>query len=109
MDNLVAPVITVIDNATKEMPRHIREWANELRDVQSLHDWRQGRDSVGGGAGWWKSLPEPLRGYLLGRVAPDEIQSWVSARWDSMPRPLRDAIAVEARQSVRLLQGCPWR
>lgn len=90
------------------VPENVRRWANELKQVQSVKDYRAGRSCVNGGQGWWYALPVHLRDYLIKQVAPDEAGSWVMAKWDALPRALRDAIAVEARQSVRLLQGCPW-
>ena len=90
-------------------PKWFREWANELREVQQVKDYRAGRGGFGGGGRWWASMPDDLRAFVLWRVAPDDLARWTGIKWDGLPDGLKMAIGVMCRETSRRLEGCPWR
>lgn len=92
------------------VPESFKHWANQLREVESVRQYRRGKfGAVGGGVRWWAAMPERMRAYLLYAVAPDDWERYLLVKWDALPDGLRSVLSIEARATIRALDGCPWR
>lgn len=90
-------------------PASFRDWANDLREAQSVKSFDRGGGGFRGGAHWWRRLDKPLRCYVLCQVDGDDWERYLDAPWSAIPVPVRSAIASQSRAIVRALEGCPWR
>ncbi|MDM0119018.1 hypothetical protein [Variovorax arabinosiphilus] len=84
-------------------------WANEFIEVVRVQAKAQGRNLRGGTADWWARLDDALRCFLLAQCAPDDWERYMSVPWASLPDGLRSCVGIEARATMRRLEGCSWR
>ncbi len=90
------------------VPQEFRDWANDHREAHNVRLWATGKGGAGGCARWWRLLDDDLRCFLLARQSPDDWQKFMQCEWYALPEALRFALASDARQVRRLLEGCAW-
>ena len=89
-------------------PESFREWANDWREAHQIRVRATGNGGWGGSARWWRLLDDDMRCFLLARQSPDDWEKFMECEWHALPDALRFALASDARQLRRVLEGCTW-
>lgn len=109
----IGGVINDVMPKTAQVKAHtgetFRDYANRIREIESVRQWGQGRGRAAGGRMWWYRLGPVVRAFLLTTIGMDDWEKYVESEWQTLPDALRSAISFQSRSLQRMLEGCPWR